>query len=76
VRVGESSGLCADCRLPDKHRATPRERRRYARWWLDRYSDEELAGLARGRLGVEGATPQRMAATRATFMRTNEAQAG
>lgn len=70
VRVGETSGLCADCRFPNRHRATPAELRRYGRWWLDRYSDEWLAELARG-LGVERATPERMAASRAIFMRAN-----
>jgi hypothetical protein len=70
VRIGEATGRCHDCRFPNKHRATPAELRRFARWWLDRYSEEELAGLARG-LGVAGATPERMAANRAIFMRAN-----
>jgi hypothetical protein len=53
VENGEASGLCQTCRNP-RAPATPEERDAVMRWWLDRYSDEELADLALG-LGVEGA---------------------
>jgi hypothetical protein len=41
------------------------------RWWLDRYSDEELADLALG-LGVEGACAEGVAAQRARLRNGSE----
>jgi hypothetical protein len=67
IERGTRSGRCEDCRQRGARFApgelTERERAKLGRWWLDRYSDEELVDLARG-LGVEGASVKRVAANR------------
>jgi len=65
VARGESSGLCERCRFPGRP-STPEERAAAMRWWLDRYSDSQLAELALG-LGVEGACAQNVARRRAVL---------
>ena len=44
--------------LVERRPLTEAERRRFVGWWLNRYSDAELADLALG-LGVEGASAER-----------------
>jgi hypothetical protein len=70
VENGEASGLCQTCRNP-RAPATPEERDAVMRWWLDRYSDEELADLALG-LGFEGACAEGVAAQRARLRNGSE----
>ena len=65
------SGLCHECRYPNVRMTTPEEAVRFARYWLDRYSDEELADFAVG-LGVEGACAEGVAAQRARLRNGSE----
>ena len=52
IERGESSGLCGRCRYPNLRAVTEEEATRLARWWLDRFTDDEVADLALA-FGVE-----------------------
>ena len=61
---GERPGLCTRCRFPP--RTSAEEREAFCCWWLERFTDEELADLALA-LGVEGASSHRVAVQRASL---------
>lgn len=44
IASGVGTAVCPSCRRPPEE--NEREREQYRRWWLTRYSDEELADLA------------------------------
>ncbi len=64
IERGEMSGLCHHCRYPNLREVTENEAEAFARWWLDRYSDEEIAELAES-FGVADASAASVAASRA-----------
>lgn len=74
---GETTGLCSTCRHPPRL-STQAERDAAIRWWLDQYSDEEIAGFALA-LGVKSASAEYVAARRkkgAGLRRTGQTASG
>lgn len=63
IELGESTGLCSGCRFPHLRAATEEEAEAFARYWLERFTDEEIAELALG-FGVEDACAENVAASR------------
>ena len=61
---GERPGPCTRCRFPPG--VSTEEREAFCCWWLERFTDVELADLALA-LGVEGASSDKVAARRASL---------
>jgi hypothetical protein len=61
VARGKLTGLCPLCRNANRAKPmTPAERERYMRFWLERFDDEELTGIALA-LGIDGECAENVA---------------